>query len=321
MINKQILVTSINKEINKSKKYGKLDLTILYFFNLLRYYIDYTNNKIELNAENKHLKLLIQNLKYKYPDIICNYKIIDSQIIDNNILPPTISNNQVDLNGMYYYTFKNEDFIENYTDTQNLLYNKLIIFPSKLNQGKLLFNDVEVTSPLEIDLLNDFILQYTFDSNGQVDPFDTSEINKEEINQIFDFKVSNQKNIYSVTKEISITNSVYQVNQSATIGDIFITADNRTETTLNLNTFTNLMSPPYSDPENDLIDAIRIDSISSSNQGVFLYNGIQIQDGDIISKADLEADLFKHIGPNTDSLATDSLEFSARDSGSLIWVQ
>jgi hypothetical protein len=46
MINKQILVTSINKQIEKSKVYGKLDLSVLYFFNLVMYYIDYTNDVV-----------------------------------------------------------------------------------------------------------------------------------------------------------------------------------------------------------------------------------------------------------------------------------
>ena len=48
MINKQILVTSINKQIEESKIYGNLDLHVLYFFNLIMYFIDFTDDKEDL---------------------------------------------------------------------------------------------------------------------------------------------------------------------------------------------------------------------------------------------------------------------------------
>lgn len=328
MINKQILVTSINKSIEESKIYGQLDLTILYFFNLLMYYIDYTNGHEIFENENKQLKLLIQNLKYKYPDIICNYKLIDGSTAELGLLPPTVASKQVDLNGEYFYTFSYSDFLENYNDPKNNLYNKIFLIPTKLNKGILLYNGIEVKKPIEItipDLSNQskeiLDLQYAIPSDNDFNPFEARDINKQEVNTLFEFKVSNTRNLYSTTESIDITNSVYMPNYPAQIGDIFITSENRTETILSLQTFTNLMTPPYSDPENDLIDAIRIDSISTSNQGIFTINGLEAQEGDIITKAQLEAGELKHIGPNTDSIATDSMEFSARDTGSLIWVQ
>ena len=85
--------------------------------------------------------------------------------------------------------------------------------------------------------------------------------------------------------------------------------------------FTSLLTPPYNDPESDLIDAIRIDEISTANTGEYLYNDVAISEGQIITREDLVANLFKHVGPDTSSLSSDVINFSARDEGSQIWVQ
>jgi hypothetical protein len=329
MINKQILVTSINKQIEKSKVYGKLDLSVLYFFNLVMYYIDYTNDVVVLNTHNRKLKELAYYLKYKYPNILCNYKIISPiAVLSGDNTAPTVEDFDLDIDGNRVINIGIEPFIENYEDVDNDIYKNLLILPNNLNTGKLFFNGVEITAPIELSILpvkniggrtTVFDLRYVVPLED-----DTSTIPREykgEVNDSFDFKVSDSKNLFSTTKTATITNSVYVENEPAEIGDVFITTSNRTELTLDLTMFTNLMSPPYSDPENDLIDAIRIDGISSSNQGVFLLNGIAIQEGDIITREDLIAGDFKHVGPNVDSISTDTIDFSARDEGSLIWVQ
>mgnify|MGYP003651567185 FL=1 len=76
----------------------------------------------------------------------------------------------------------------------------------------------------------------------------------------------------------------------------------------------------YLDPEGDDLDAIRIDAISTSNQGSFLYNGLSIAVGQIITKSDLDAGMFTHAGAQIDTVSSDVIEISVRDSGSLIWV-
>ena len=316
MINKQILVTSINKQIEKSKVYGKLDLSVLYFFNLVMYYIDYTNDVVVLNTHNRKLKELAYYLKYKYPNILCNYKIISPiAVASGENTAPTVEDFDLDLNGSRIISISKELFLEDYADADNDLYNKLLILPDTSSLGKLFFNSVEVAHPIEIELVStsEFDLRYVMPT--------TSDYYTAETDEEFDFKVSDVKNLFSASKTVSVSNSAYVENEAATIGDVFITTSNRTETILTLAMFTNLMSPPYSDPESDLIDAIRIDSISGSNQGVFLLNGIAIQEGDIITREDLIAGDFKHVGPNVDSISTDTIDFSARDEGSLIWVQ
>ena len=112
-----------------------------------------------------------------------------------------------------------------------------------------------------------------------------------------------------------------QENRPATIGDNTIIVNNRAVTTLTLAMFTTQLTPPYSDPDNDLIDAIRLDEISTANQGVFKLNGAVLATGQIITREDINAGLFTHEAGNIDTLSSDVFSFSARDEGSQIWVQ
>jgi hypothetical protein len=110
-------------------------------------------------------------------------------------------------------------------------------------------------------------------------------------------------------------------NQPAVVGDLSIKVNNQVTTTLTLAMFTTDLNPPYNDPENDLIDAIRIDEISTDNKGQFLYNSSPLVTGQIITREELDAGLFVHVGPNSTDIETDAFNFSVRDEGSGIWVK
>ena len=110
-------------------------------------------------------------------------------------------------------------------------------------------------------------------------------------------------------------------NQPATIGDSAIYVANQIPTILTLAMFTTGLQPPYNDPEGDLIDAIRIDEVSTANTGQFLFSGVPVIEGTIITREELEAGLFVHVGATANDIKTDSFNFSARDEGSGIWVQ
>ena len=92
------------------------------------------------------------------------------------------------------------------------------------------------------------------------------------------------------------------------------------ETVLTLAMFTGGLAPPYNDPENDLLDAIRIDEISEANKGTFYINGVAIQEGDIITREEMAANLFVHKAAQIGDITSDVFEFSARDEGSKIWI-
>lgn len=332
-LTKQISITSLNKAIDRSKIYGKLDLSIINLYNIIIYYIEFTEGINEYNNINKYLKQLISKLKYKYSDILCNYKL---RFDNTNIITrtgntaPTVDGKTIDLNGENMYSFTLNDFITNYQDNEGDPYNKVIVYPplsnTSINNSKLYYYTINglipITSPTELEQAKLSNLRYIHDVSKLNNP--QEDINKEEVNDSFKFKISDISNygsLYSENATITIINSAYQNNFPPIIGDITVYADNRVTTILTLDMFTNQMQPPYSDPENDDIDAIRIDYILPNGSGQFLFDNNPLQVGNVITKEQLESNLFIHIGADTDSLGMNELRFSARDRGSMEWVQ
>jgi hypothetical protein len=110
-----------------------------------------------------------------------------------------------------------------------------------------------------------------------------------------------------------------ETNDPPTIDDNTISVDNNVTTVLTLEMFTT--DANYSDPEGDLLDAIRVDKIYSNNLGVFYVNDVQIVEGQIISRELIDAGSFTHVGANVQTIQKDGFEFSVRDEGSGTWVQ
>lgn len=315
-IHNQIYITSLNKSINLSKYKGNLDLSILSLYNLYSYYIDFTDNLKEsgvtlYNDINKQLKLDIDKLKYKYPDIICNYKVVIDNI--NNIQPstntaPTVLPSTINIGKNSEYTFTVNDFTNSYFDAEGDTYSTVIISKDSLN-GSLIYNGNEITTiEIPVNLVNN--LKYIRTDENAFS------------NDIFKFKIadSNINKKYSLYTNIILNGDAIE-NQPATIGDNTIYVPNRTTTILSLAAFTSQLKPPYNDPEGDLIDAIRIDEISTANLGFFQLNNTNVVVGQIITREDLNAGLFTHVGPDQDAINSDVINFSARDEGSLKWVQ
>lgn len=328
MITSQIFITSLNKSLNQAKINGDLNLKIIYLYYLYMYYIEFTNNKVEFEKENDHLKRLISELKYKYPNIICNYKIgssfVNTSRVDNTA--PTVSDNTIDIEGEFIYKFKIEDFTKNYFDAENDNYLKvMIVVDSEIADNQIYYINNSLSNPILVDGSIEIPYQDIDKLMFISKDIDANKaFNDSELNYTIKFRVSDDfipNSLYSAIQTITLINSKYTVNYPPTIGDISIIADNNIITILTLDMFTNQMAPPYNDPEGDLIDAIRIDKISQSNGGIFYYDNNPIQIGDIITRADLQNGLFTHSGVNADTLAGDVIEFSARDEGSKIWVQ
>lgn len=133
-LSKRVLVNSIVKALDKSKVTGELDLAIHQLYSIYIYYIEFTEGKEEFNSVNKYLKEMIAELKYKYPDILCNYKLIISstlQTIEGNS-PPTVDDKVIDLNGAFSYNLKVSDFTNNYNDPDGDPYYKVIVYPNEV---------------------------------------------------------------------------------------------------------------------------------------------------------------------------------------------
>ena len=108
-----------------------------------------------------------------------------------------------------------------------------------------------------------------------------------------------------------------EVNQPPTIGDIEINVDAGVKTIIGIEQFEQLAGPPYSDPENDALDAALITNINPYNTGVFYLDGVPVYEDMIITRAQIVAGLFYHIGGETTH--TDTLSFKVRDAVSNTW--
>jgi hypothetical protein len=305
----QIAVTSVNRAVNRARATGKLNLEVLAIYDLYKYYIEFTEGVALYKDQNKCLKVAIEDLKYKYPEI-CKYNeyvpTVGYDAPGVNIAP-TVSGTTIPLLTEDEYWFTAADFTTNFSDVGSpdivLLY--LTGVP-----GTFTLNGTVVTGTIAIPIEDIVTLKYT-----RVD--DTA------FSEALTFRVSDDDPInplYTAITTNTLTGAA-AANQPATVGDNTIYTANRAVTVLTLAMFTSDLTPPYNDPETDLIDAIRLDEISTANLGTFLLNGTPVVEGQIITREDINAGFFTHSAPNQDALSSDNFSFSARDEGSLIWVQ
>jgi hypothetical protein len=69
-----------------------------------------------------------------------------------------------------------------------------------------------------------------------------------------------------------------------------------------------------------ILDAIRIDEVSTANTGVYYYFGSVLAEGQVITKAELDAGAFYHVGQDANGISTDSFNASVRDNVNMTWV-
>lgn len=346
-LNNQIYISSLYKQIQNAKVTGKLDTRVLYLFDVLDEYEQWTRGFTEFAAHNLFIKKVMRNLKFRYPKVVCNYSDVlpkgsyatetengyfDGSIyggtpVDTN---PTLANftvqmslSDVDNDGdlEYVYTFNKSDLLNSYEDLIDDDFFQVRIDRTDLDTGSLKYvsngssvilgENASNLTLLASDLNN--LSFYTDDTSQTSHQISISAIDKDRFGKLW------VSNIATLTMSKTAINNVG--NQPATIGDNAIKVGNQITTTLTLSMFTSGLTPPYNDPEADLIDAIRIDEISTANVGEFRYDGSPIVEGQIITREDLQAGLFTHVGASSNDIETDSFNFSARDEGSGIWVK
>lgn len=317
-----VVVSSTTRAVNKAKSTGKLHIREILAYEILNSMVTFVdeltaNGSTLYTGVKDDLLLLTSELVYRNPTVLCSNKITTStnnlpKTSNPNIVntAPTVSPVTIAILEETSYTFKVTDFTNSFTDAEGDSWEKLIIYPTGLS-GTLLYNGVTVTNILEINVSDVTKLIYVREDEAV-------------FSESIPFRISdnNTNRLYSSIITNTITGTVIASdNLPATLGDNTIYVDNRVTTVLSLAMFTSLLQPPYNDPEGDLIDAIRIDDISTANTGIMYLNGVEITIGTIITREELAASLFTHIGPDDSSLSTDSFAFSARDEGSLTWVQ
>ena len=110
-------------------------------------------------------------------------------------------------------------------------------------------------------------------------------------------------------------------NSPATVGNTNVYSDNRVITVFSSATFTSDAIAPYSDPDGDPLDAIKVLGISAVNGGVYYYFSAPVVVGQVITKAELDSGAFYHSAADSNAITTDSIQVAVRDTGSMIWVE
>lgn len=225
-------------------------------------------------------------------------------------MPPSILNCSISVDAdTDVYTFSYNDLFSGYTDDSSTE-PKSFVIRTLPDSGSMKYNGLPVIENIEYE--NILLLSYERGS-------DSSYVSQ------FDFRVYDndpELPLFSNTATCIITVEEKTVeNQPPTVGDRTQYAENRKITIFTVADFTTNADPAYYDPENNPLDAIRIDSISNANDGVLYYFGSPVQEGQVITADEIANGAFYHEGPDENTINSDSFELSVRDTGSMIWVQ
>lgn len=324
-VNNQILINTISSNVKKSKINGILDLKVSFILSMLNYYKNISSSvKINELVDELSYHKDICKVRVKLP-LYVNKENSIVETLTSTLKNITVNTKKekifIDSNTLYdSYTFDLNDIV--YSDTKGKNYSQLSINLSDLQDGfiKVYFGPDE----------EDYIIYgednswLTISKNDieNITYYTSSTTDFSHVLSIKTYTEFNGNMISSNTATLTINRTNLGIgNQPATIGDASVKTNNRVTTVLTLAMFTTGLTPPYNDPENDLIDAIRIDEISTANKGKFYLDGVEIVTGQIITREDLAANLFTHVGPDVNTIETDAFNFSARDEGSQIWIQ
>lgn len=133
-------------------------------------------------------------------------------------------------------------------------------------------------------------------------------------------------NTECITTQIENNMGIFQVtfdrynNQPpSNVGDYSAQTGNRAIYNITPAMFTNLTTPPYTDPENDPAQAVRIDTLPT-NGAVLMIGANPVTVGSVILISTIAGGTLSLQGPDVDALTTCTFTFSVRDTGSMQFV-
>jgi len=309
-----IYTSSVMRVTKRLETYGSGDLNDVNLLKLCYKYACYSEDYETLQKLDK----IVSDLQMKDNDVcmdISNGNFLPGQGDGGVIAPPqevtntapNVSDGSISLGkDDEAHVFSKQEFTSGFSDAQGHGPGDITI-KSLPSSGELLY-DGDPAVPGQVLYIPSLLVYYRGQAQAYIESFNFT---------IFDDYVEGPLESNLAQMSCNVADST---NLPAEVGDNTIYTSNRVITTLTLEMFTSQLAPPYNDPENDLIDAIRIDEVSQANQGVYKLNGVDVVAGDIITREDLQSGLFTHQAANTDAISSDTMSFSARDEGSLIWV-
>ena len=314
--NGRVYTASMMNLSNKLDRYGDANIENLSLLKLLYKYCDYCTTHEQLMRLDEMVNWLQINDELICSEITANRgsdyvwipPAVDLTVLatDPPIIVPTGSTITT---GNILKTFSNDEIFEGYSDPGQLAYSAFSI-KSLPTTGTLTYNGQAVV--LNSQLADPSLLVYTRDGESAYsDSFELSAWNSSSFAAV---------ESATVTYNLTIEQFTSATNQPATVGDRAQYSENRATTIFSSADFTTQPIAPYFDPEGNDLDAIRIDEISTANTGVYYYFGSVLTEGQVITKAELDAGAFYHIGQDANGISTDSFNASVRDNVNMTWV-
>jgi len=315
----KIFVISMKNISKELQHYGESNFNNINLLKLIYKYAKYFTNYKHLQAVDKMVNYLQRSdrricMEYTYTKGYSgeySYKTVDVSTDSETNIAPTLSNFSLNMdNTGEDLEITQADMYDGYSDSEGTIPGNLTIKTIPANgtlyyEGEALHVGYIIPYDTSLEILyernsNDAYstsFTYTlFDTNGQV-PLES--------------------NIATVS---IIVEAIVLENEPPTIGDLALYADNRATITITIADILYNASPEYSDPEGNQLDAIRIDAIGSSNAGRYLYYGAEIEVNAIISYNDIVGGAFTYSAADINSIQTDVIEVSIRDTVNLEWV-
>lgn len=205
------------------------------------------------------------------------------------------------------YIFQPIDFSTGFFDSNGDLPGMVTILSNTFN-GVLSYNGTPIPNnnfPFQFSIANANLLRYTY-------TILTSSANFDKI--FFQVADNNPTPKKSNMATITINTEAYVNQPPSEVGDNTFNLANRAVKVFTVADFTTGTTPAYADPENDPIDALRIDSLPAD--GVLKLSGTNCTVGQIIAVASINAGLFSYTSPNQNAADNDTWTFSVRDTGS-----
>jgi len=312
--NGRVYTASMMNLSNKLDMYGDANIENLSLLKLLYKYCDYCTTHKQLMKLDEMVNWLQINdplicseiMAQRGSDYVWIPPAVDLTVLASE--PPVIiPEGSTITSGNILKTFSNADIFAGYSDPKQLPYSAFSI-KSLPTTGTLAYDGETVS--LNSQLSDPTLLVYTRDGDAAYsDSFGLSAWNS-----------SSFASVESATVTYNLTVEVLQTNQPPTVGDRAQYSGNRSTTVFTVSDFTTLTIAPYFDPEGNELDAIRIDEISTANYGTYYYFGAEVVPGQIITKDELNAGAFYHVGPDANAISTDSFNASLRDDVNMTWV-
>lgn len=311
----KVYTTSVKNITKKLEYYGDANIENISLLRLIYKYAEYCVTYEQLQRLNS----MVNELQRSDSDICLEYQsntgytvtTVPVVVVGIANRAPTLTDNSVQLtdpNTNYVFTY--EDMYENYTDPEGGQPSGFSL--SSLPASGTLYYDNVLISETGGFYTDPTLLVYERDSNiFYVTSFTYVAFDDNDQVPLSSNVATMGVNVEAITGE----------NEPAVIGDRAQYSDNRATTVFSVADFTTRTILPYFDPENNDLDAIRIDEVSTANEGTYYFFGSEVVVGQIITAAELNLGAFYHIAPDTNAVSTDSFNASVRDTGSMIWVQ